>query len=82
MLEVQELRLSFGGLQVLNDLSFAVQEREIVAIIGPNGAGKSTTLNVLTGVNRPQHGALRFDGQSLIGMAPHAITRLGIARTF
>jgi len=82
MLQVERVRLSFGGLQVLNDLSFAVEEREIVALIGPNGAGKSTTLNVLTGINRPQHGDVRFAGQSLLGMAPHAITRLGIARTF
>ncbi|MEZ4734097.1 MAG: ABC transporter ATP-binding protein [Caldilineaceae bacterium] len=82
MLQVERVRLSFGGLQVLNDLSFAVKEREIVALIGPNGAGKSTTLNVLTGINRPQHGDVRFAGQSLVGMAPHAITKLGIARTF
>jgi branched-chain amino acid transport system ATP-binding protein len=82
MLQVQNLRLSFGGLQVLNDLSFEVKEREIVAIIGPNGAGKSTTLNVLTGLNRPQHGDIRWAGRSLMGMAPHEITKLGIARTF
>jgi branched-chain amino acid transport system ATP-binding protein len=82
MLQVHNLNLSFGGLQVLNNLSFTVNEGEIVSIIGPNGAGKSTTLNVLTGVNRPNRGDIRFRGQSLVGRTPHAITALGIARTF
>ncbi len=82
MLAVQNLYLNFGGLQVLSDLSFAVQEQEVVAIIGPNGAGKSTTLNVLTGINRPTQGDVRFAGHSLIGLTPHAITGLGMARTF
>jgi ABC-type branched-subunit amino acid transport system ATPase component len=82
MLEVHDLNLRFGGLQVLTDLSFTVREREIVSIIGPNGAGKSTALNVLTGVNRPDSGDIRFGGRSLIGATPHQITMLGIARTF
>jgi branched-chain amino acid transport system ATP-binding protein len=82
MLQVHNLSLSFGGLKVLNNLSFSVNEGEIVSIIGPNGAGKSTTLNVLTGVNRPNRGEIRFRGQSLVGRSPHAITALGIARTF
>jgi ABC-type branched-subunit amino acid transport system ATPase component len=82
MLEAHNLSLSFGGLQVLTDLSFHVHEREIVSIIGPNGAGKSTTLNVLTGVNRPDRGGIRFQGNSIVGLAPNEITRLGIARTF
>jgi ABC-type branched-subunit amino acid transport system ATPase component len=82
MLEVHNLNLRYGGLQVLTDLSFNVREREIVSIIGPNGAGKSTTLNVLTGVNRPDSGEIRFAGRSLIGATPHQITMLGIARTF
>jgi ABC-type branched-subunit amino acid transport system ATPase component len=82
LLEVHNLSLSFGGLRVLTDLSFAVQPGEIVSIIGPNGAGKSTTLNVLTGVNRPDRGDIRFQGQSLVGLTPHAITERGIARTF
>ncbi|RIK39403.1 MAG: ABC transporter ATP-binding protein [Chloroflexi bacterium] len=82
MLEVNDLSLRFGGLQILTHLSFTVNEGEIVSIIGPNGAGKSTTLNVLTGVNRPDGGAVRFRGKSLVGRTPHEITRLGIARTF
>lgn len=82
LLEVHNLSLAFGGLQVLTNLSFDVMEREIVSIIGPNGAGKSSTLNVLTGVNQPDGGDIRFQGQSLVGRKPHQITQLGIARTF
>lgn len=82
LLEVHNLSLSFGGLQVLTNLSFDVMEREIVSIIGPNGAGKSTTLNVLTGVNRPDGGDIRLRGRSIVGLKPHQITQLGMARTF
>src|SRR5881227_419011 len=82
MLEIKNLSLSFGGLKVINDLSFTVNEGEIVSIIGPNGAGKSTTLNLITGVNRPNQGDIRFQGQSILGWQPHQITALGIARTF
>lgn len=81
-LEVDRVSLSFGGLMAIHNLSFTVNEGEIVSLIGPNGAGKSTTLNVLTGVYRPNQGDIRFKGQSLVGMQPHDITRLGVARTF
>jgi branched-chain amino acid transport system ATP-binding protein len=81
-LEVSSLDKHFGGLQVINDLSFAVDEQEIISIIGPNGAGKSTTLNLITGINPPDKGDIRFRGQSLLGMQPHDITGMGIARTF
>lgn len=82
MLDVTNLHKSFGGLQVIHNLSFSIHENEIVSMIGPNGAGKSTTLNLLTGVNRPDGGDIRFRERSLVGMQPHAITALGIARTF
>jgi branched-chain amino acid transport system ATP-binding protein len=82
LLQVDQLSLRFGGLQVLTDLTFEVNEGEIVSIIGPNGAGKSTTLNVLSGINRPDAGDIRFQGRSLVGRTPHEITGLGIARTF
>ena len=64
-LEVSNLSVSFGGLMVINDLSFSVDEHEIVSIIGPNGAGKSTTLNLITGINPPDRGDIRFKGRSL-----------------
>jgi ABC-type branched-subunit amino acid transport system ATPase component len=82
LLEVDNLNLAFGGLQVLRMLNFHVNEREIVSIIGPNGAGKSTTLNVITGVNTPDTGEILFQDRSIVGKTPHNITQLGIARTF
>lgn len=82
MLEVSDIHLSFGGLKVISYLSFTVNQGEIVSIIGPNGAGKSTALNLITGVNRPDRGDIRFQGQSMVGWQPHEITAAGIARTF
>lgn len=82
LLEVRGLGKHFGGLLVVNDLSFEVEEGEILSIIGPNGAGKTTVLNLLSGINTPNEGDIRFQGQSIVGLAPHQITALGIARTF
>lgn len=82
LLEVEKIYKHFGGLQVVHQLSFALQEGEILSIIGPNGAGKTSVLNLLTGVNKPDRGDIRFQGQSITGLTPHQITRLGIARTF
>ncbi|MCP4361395.1 MAG: ABC transporter ATP-binding protein [Chloroflexi bacterium] len=81
-LDIQKLSVAFGGLQVIRDLNFTVGEQEIVSIIGPNGAGKSTTLNLITGINPPDEGDILFKGDSIVGMQPHDITGLGIARTF
>jgi ABC-type branched-subunit amino acid transport system ATPase component len=82
LLEISNLSLAFGGLQVVRSLNIIVNEREIVSIIGPNGAGKSTTLNIITGINPPDSGDIHFEGQSLLGKLPHEVTALGIARTF
>jgi branched-chain amino acid transport system permease protein len=82
VLEVAALRRRFGGLVAVNDLSFSLAAGEIVGLIGPNGAGKSTTFNLLTGVDRPDGGAVRFRGQTIAGRSPRAIARLGIARSF
>jgi len=82
MLEIRNLSRSFGGLKVINDLSFTVNQGEIVSLIGPNGAGKSTALNLITGINAPDRGAIQFQNQSIVGQQPHQITTLGIARTF
>ena len=80
-LELEKVRLAFGGLRALHDLDLHVEEHEIVSVIGPNGAGKSTVFNVITGIYRPG-GDVRFDGRSVVGLRPHKIARMGIARTF
>jgi len=81
-LEISNLTNSFGGLQVLRDVSFALNQGEIIGLIGPNGAGKSTLFNLITGVYRPSKGEIRFREKSLVGLKPHRICKRGIARTF
>ena len=82
LLEVDAVRKVFGGLAAVDDVSFDVGEGEIVSMIGPNGAGKTTAFNCITGLYPLTSGAVRFDGITINGLAPHRITRLGIARTF
>ena len=82
LLELSNVSKSFGGLHVISDLDFHVDENEIVSVIGPNGAGKTTLFNLVTGVYEPDGGDIRFDGESIVGMAPYRITQRGIARTF
>lgn len=82
LLEGLGIRKHFGGLSVLTNVGFSVGDGEIVALIGPNGAGKTTLLNLISGVLRPTAGSIRFAGRELSGLAPHRISRLGVARTF
>jgi ABC-type branched-subunit amino acid transport system ATPase component/ABC-type branched-subunit amino acid transport system permease subunit len=82
LLELDKARKTFGGVIAVNDVSFDVQAREIVALIGPNGAGKSTTFNLITGVLPATSGALSVLGQKVSRVRPQEIVRLGIARTF
>jgi ABC-type branched-subunit amino acid transport system ATPase component/ABC-type branched-subunit amino acid transport system permease subunit len=82
LLEVDKARKQFGGVIAVNDVSFDVQAREIVALIGPNGAGKSTTFNLITGVLRATSGSLSVLGRKIHNVAPQEIVRLGISRTF
>ncbi len=82
LLEVHDLTLRFGGATTLDGVSFDVRTGELFAIIGPNGAGKTSTFNCISGVYRPQSGAIALDGESLLGHAPDEIARRGIARTF
>jgi branched-chain amino acid transport system ATP-binding protein len=82
LLELRGVSLAFGGLKVLSELDLTVAEGEIVSVIGPNGAGKTTLFNLITGIYRPDSGEIQLDGRSLVGVAPHKITELGIARTF
>ena len=82
VLELRNVAKHFGGLYALSGLDMQVNEGEIVSVIGPNGAGKSTMFNVVTGLYEPDDGNVLFKGQSVVGLAPNQITRLGIARTF
>src|SRR5271156_1638662 len=82
LLEIDRARKQFGGVIAVNDVSFDVQAREIVALIGPNGAGKSTTFNLITGVLLPTSGHFSVRAKPLHHAAPQEIVRLGISRTF
>jgi ABC-type branched-subunit amino acid transport system ATPase component len=82
LLELRGVDKAFGGLAVVSDLDLRVDEGEIVSVIGPNGAGKTTVFNLITGIYRPDAGDILLDGQSLVGRAPHDITKRGVARTF
>ena len=81
-LRVQDVFLSFGGIQALTDVSFDVRRGEVTAIIGPNGAGKTSLLNCLNGFYRPDQGRILFEDHDLTRLPPHRIAPLGIARTF
>jgi branched-chain amino acid transport system ATP-binding protein len=82
LLELRGVAKHFGGLYALSGLDLHVDEGEIVSVIGPNGAGKSTMFNVVTGLYPPDDGDVRFLNETIVGLAPNRITRLGIARTF
>jgi branched-chain amino acid transport system ATP-binding protein len=82
LLAARDVRKEFGGLIAVNDVDFTIPEGSIVSLIGPNGAGKTTFFNMLTGVYQPTAGAIVFDGTDVTGKPPHAITQLGIGRTF
>jgi branched-chain amino acid transport system ATP-binding protein len=82
LLETVGIHKQFGGLAAVSEFNIRVETGEIVGLIGPNGAGKTTSFNLITGMYRPTRGRVLFDGRNITGMAPHAITRLGIARTF
>jgi branched-chain amino acid transport system ATP-binding protein len=82
MLKLSHVSKRFGGLGVLQDVSFEVPAGRVFGLIGPNGAGKTTVFNLITGLLAPSGGGIEFDGTSLVGMAPHRITRLGLGRTF
>ena len=81
-LKVENLALAFGGLQVLQNVSFETRAGELLCLIGPNGAGKTSILNCICGLYRPGRGRISFGASELTGMAPHRIARLGLARTF
>lgn len=82
LLATKSTTVCFGGLVAVKDLDLTVAHGQVFGLIGPNGAGKTTIFNVLTGVYRPTSGDVQFEGQSIVGLPPHAIARRGLARTF
>jgi branched-chain amino acid transport system ATP-binding protein len=81
LLELQKVSKRFGGLQAVRDLSFNVNEGEILGLIGPNGAGKSTLFNLINGVFAPDNGRIVFTGADITGERPYKVARAGLART-
>jgi len=82
VLEINSLTKKFGGIVACQDLSFQVEEGQILGVIGPNGAGKTTVFNLITGVYAPTDGEIIFQGASLKGQNPDLVVQKGIARTF
>ena len=82
LLEVRGLGISFGGLHAVKDVGFSLRPGEIVSVIGPNGAGKTTLFNMISGVYRPDAGAVRLDGEDVTGIDPYLLARRGLSRTF
>jgi ABC-type branched-subunit amino acid transport system ATPase component len=82
MLEVGGISRSFAALQALQDVDLHVERSRIVGLVGPNGSGKSTLFDIITGFQRKDHGRIRFEGAAIDGLAPDAIARRGLLRTF
>jgi len=82
LLEVENVSRLFGGVKAVNNVSLTLNQGEIVGLIGPNGAGKTTLFNLVSGVLKPDAGSILFEGRNITPLAPDAICRCGIARTF
>jgi branched-chain amino acid transport system ATP-binding protein len=81
-IKIDNISLSFGGVQALSDVSVDIKDREILAIIGPNGAGKTCLLNCINGFYKPQQGEIYFEGTRITRIRPDKAAKLGLARTF
>jgi branched-chain amino acid transport system ATP-binding protein len=82
LLEVRDVKKSFGGVKAVDGCSFAVEAGTITALIGPNGAGKTTMFNMINGLHRADSGAIVFEDEGIARLQPHRITKRGISRTF
>jgi branched-chain amino acid transport system ATP-binding protein len=82
LLSVEDVRVEFGGILALADLTFDIEEGEICALIGPNGAGKTTLFNCVSRLYETTSGRIRFEGTNLLDVPAHRIARVGISRTF
>ncbi|HET9789941.1 MAG TPA: ATP-binding cassette domain-containing protein, partial [Candidatus Angelobacter sp.] len=82
ILELKNVSKRFGGLRAVKEVSFSMQEGEILFVIGPNGAGKTTVFNLISGFLHPDEGTIVFNGHNISRMPPHDSASLGIGRTF
>ncbi|MBV9396118.1 MAG: ABC transporter ATP-binding protein [Methylobacteriaceae bacterium] len=82
MLDVRALSKRFGALRAVNEVSFGVEEGEILGLIGPNGSGKSTTFNCIAGLYTPSDGSIMFEGAEIAGLTANRVCHRGIGRTF
>jgi branched-chain amino acid transport system ATP-binding protein len=78
LLQVDELRVGYGGIEALRGISFEVEEGSIVTLLGANGAGKTTTLRSISGLLKPRAGSIVFDGKRIDGLPPHEMVRFGV----
>jgi branched-chain amino acid transport system ATP-binding protein len=79
VLELRQVKVAYGGVEVVHGIDLSLGRGEVVGVVGPNGAGKSSVLRAICGLNRPSSGEVRFDGRAINGMAPEQIARLGVA---
>ena len=82
LLEVDDVVVQFGGVTAVNHASFVAEAGRVTGLIGPNGAGKTTCFNVISGLQKPNQGKVRFDGRAITRLPVHRRSRRGIARTF
>ena len=82
LLEVERLSKRFGGVRAVHEVSFSLDEGELLGIMGPNGSGKTTLFNLIAGALRPDEGCIRLHGRDIAGQPPHRVCASGIARTF
>jgi branched-chain amino acid transport system ATP-binding protein len=82
LLEIIGLTKSFGGVKALQNVSISVERGDVLGLIGPNGAGKTTLFDIVTGLQKPSSGKVLFEGKNILGLRPHEICRIGIARTY
>ena len=82
LLECKSVSKDFGGITALKSVDLIIGANEILGLIGPNGAGKTTLFDVICGLYRPDSGGILLNGRSIVGLRPHQITQMGVARTF
>ena len=82
ILRVENLTKEFGGIKAVSNLSFSVDQGEVVGLIGPNGAGKTTAFNLISGAMSPTSGRIEFQSENIVGLRPHHIVKKGLTRTF